>query len=88
LRSQRSDWAVDRTGHRRRGTDPLKLAELSHPRIQASRGEIAKSPEGNWRQELIFVLQQEIEMYDTYQRRVAECDQQLQRGERFTTLTT
>jgi transposase len=24
------------------------------------------------------VLQQEIEMYDTYQRRVAECDQQLQ----------
>jgi transposase len=32
--------------------DPRKLAELSHPRIQASRGEIAKSPEGNWRQEL------------------------------------
>jgi hypothetical protein len=25
------------------------------------------------------VLQQEIEMYDTYQRRVAECDQQLQK---------
>jgi transposase len=58
--------------------DPRKLAELSHPRIQASRGEIAKSLEGNWRQELIFVLQQEIEMYDTYQRRIAECDQQLQ----------
>ena len=59
--------------------DPQKLAELSHPRIQASRGEIAKSLEGNWRQELIFVLQQEIEMYDTYQRRVAECDQELQK---------
>jgi transposase len=59
--------------------DPWKLAELSHPRIQASRGEIAKSLEGNWRQELIFVLQQEIEMYDTYQRRVAECDQELQK---------
>jgi len=58
--------------------DPWKLAELSHPRIQASRGQIAKSLEGNWRQELVFVLQQEIEMYDTYQRRVAECDQQLQ----------
>ena len=26
--------------------DPRKLAELSHPRIQASRGEIAKSLEG------------------------------------------
>ena len=58
--------------------DPRKLAELSHPRIQASRGEVAKSLEGNWRQELIFVLQQEIQMHDTYQRRVAECDQQLQ----------
>jgi transposase len=59
--------------------DPWKLAELSHPRIQASRLEIAKSLEGHWRQELIFVLQQEIEMYDTYQRRVAECDQQLEK---------
>ncbi len=29
--------------------DPRKLAELSHPRIQASREEIAKSLEGNWR---------------------------------------
>jgi transposase len=58
---------------------PQKLAELSHPRIQASRAAIAKSLEGNWRQELIFVLQQEMEMYDTYQRRVAECDQELQK---------
>jgi len=59
--------------------DPWKLAELSHPRIQASRAEIAKSLEGTWRSELIFVLQQELEMYDTYQRRIAECDQQLQK---------
>jgi hypothetical protein len=61
------------------GPRPRKLAELSHPRIQASRAEIAKRLEGNWRQELIFVLQQEIEMYDIYQRRVAECDQELQK---------
>jgi len=59
--------------------DPWKLAELSHPRIQASRAEIAKSLEGTWRPELIFVLQQELEMYDIYQRRMAECDQQLQK---------
>jgi transposase len=59
--------------------DPRKLAELSHPRIQASREEIAKSLEGNWRPELIFVLQQELEMYDTYQQRVAECDKELQK---------
>ena len=59
--------------------DPRKLAELSDPRVHASREEIAKSLEGNWRPELLFVLQQEVEMYDTYQRRIAECDQQLQK---------
>jgi len=59
--------------------DPQKLAELSDPRIHASREEVAKSLEGNWRPELLFVLQQEVEMYDTYQRRIAECDQQLQK---------
>jgi transposase len=38
----------------------------------------AKSLEGNWRLDLLFVLHQEVEMYDVYQRRIAECDQQLQ----------
>jgi transposase len=55
------------------------LAALSHPRIHASPEEIAKSLEGNWRSELLFVLQQEVDMYDTYQKRIAECDQQLQK---------
>jgi transposase len=59
--------------------DPRKLAELSDPRIHASKEEIAKSLEGNWRQDLLFVLEQEVEMYDVYQRRIAECDQQLQK---------
>jgi transposase len=58
--------------------DPEKLAALSHPRIQASQKEIAKSLEGNWRPELLFVLQQEVDMYDAYQKRISECDQQLQ----------
>ena len=59
--------------------DPQKLAEFRDSRIKASHEQIAKSLEGNWRSELIFVLQQQIEMYDAYQRRIAECDQQLQR---------
>jgi transposase len=59
--------------------DPRKLAQFRDPRIQASEEEIAKSLEGNWRAELLFVLQQELEMYDTYQRRIAECDLQLQK---------
>jgi len=58
--------------------DPRKLAELSDPRIHASREEVAKSLEGNWRSELLFVLRQEVAMYDTYQQRITECDQRLQ----------
>ena len=59
--------------------DPWKLAKLSDPRIRASQEEIAKSLEGNWRPELLFVLQQELQMFDTYQRRIAECDHELQK---------
>jgi len=58
--------------------DPRKLAELSHPRIRASQEEIAKSLEGNWRPELLFVLKQEVEMYDIYQQRIGECDRELE----------
>jgi transposase len=59
--------------------DPHQLAMLRDARIQASQEEIAKSLEGNWRPELVFVLKQEVDMYDTYQQRIAECDQQLQK---------
>ena len=58
--------------------NPNKLAELSHPLIRASREEIARSLEGNWRPELLFVLKQETEMYDQYRRRIAECDKELE----------
>ena len=59
--------------------NPLKLAELSDPRIHASREEVAKSLEGNGRPELLFVLRQEVERYDAYQQRIDDCDQQLQK---------
>lgn len=58
--------------------NPEKLAELADCRIRATKEEIAKSLQGNWRPELLFVLQQQVEMYDIYQRRIAECDQKLQ----------
>ena len=57
--------------------DPQKLAELSDPRIRATREEIAKSLQGNWRPELLFIVQQQLEMYEAYQRRIAECDGKL-----------
>jgi transposase len=59
--------------------DPRELAALSDRRVHASHEEIAKSLEGNWRPELLFVLQQEVDMYDTYQKRITECDQRLQK---------
>lgn len=58
--------------------DPQKLAALSHPGIRATRDTIAKSLEGTWQADLLFVLQQEVTMYDLYQERIAECDQALE----------
>src|ERR1700747_607912 len=43
--------------------DAKKLAKLTDCRIRATRDEVAKSLEGNWRPELLFVLQQQVEIY-------------------------
>jgi transposase len=59
--------------------DPDTLAALSHPGVRATRTEIAKSLEGTWQPDLVFVLQQEVTMYDAYEQRIAECDQELER---------
>jgi transposase len=58
--------------------DPQTLAALSHPGIHASRDTIAKSLEGTWRVDLLFVLQQEVMTYDAYLQRIAECDHALE----------
>jgi transposase len=57
--------------------DPQVLAKLRDPRIKASEEEVARSLEGHWRDEGVFELEQVVECYDFYQRRVAACDQQL-----------
>ena len=59
--------------------DPWKLAKFRDPRIKASEATIVKSLQGNWRPELLFVLQQELESYRSFQGKIAECDQQLKR---------
>jgi len=59
--------------------DVWKLAKMRDPRIKASEATVAKSLEGNWRAELLFVLQQELESYESFQSKIAECDRQLQR---------
>jgi transposase len=59
--------------------DPRKLAQMRDYRIKASEETIAKSLEGNWRRELLFILQQQVDIYDGYQKRIAECDRQLEK---------
>jgi transposase len=55
-----------------------KLAELADPHVKASQAEIAKSLEGNWRPELVFVLRQQMQIYVAYQKRIEECDEALE----------
>jgi transposase len=58
--------------------DPHNLAEFRDPRVKASKEEIAQSLEGNWQEDLLFVLKQEHEGYEFCQKQMAECDRQLQ----------
>jgi transposase len=58
--------------------DARVLAALADAQVKASKEVIAKSLKGNWRQELLFVLAQEVELYGVYQDKIAECDRQLQ----------
>jgi len=58
--------------------DPQKLARFRDWRVKASQEEIARSLEGNWQEDLLFVLKQEQDNYDFCQKQMAECDQQLQ----------
>src|ERR1700686_2038515 len=54
--------------------NPQVLARLKNERIHASREEIAQSLEGTWRPELLFVLEQSLALYDTYQQTITECN--------------
>jgi transposase len=57
--------------------DGETLANLANRMIRASKEDIASSLQGNWREELLFLLRQEVELYDLYQQRILECDRQV-----------
>lgn len=59
--------------------DPQALAALRDRRCQASQEEIVHSLQGNWKEDVLFALQQAVDAYDFYQQQMAKCDQQLQR---------
>lgn len=47
--------------------EPQTLATLRHPRSRRSVTEIAQALQGDYREEHLFVLQQELALYDAYQ---------------------
>jgi transposase len=58
--------------------DPHVLAAFRDCRVKASEEEIARSLEGNWQEDLLFLLQQEQDGYEFCQKQMAECDQRLE----------
>jgi transposase len=58
--------------------DPKELAALKDPRAKRSTEEIAAALVGDYRVEHLFVLKQELNLYDMYQQQIQQCDQQIE----------
>jgi len=58
--------------------DSRELAAYRDPRVKATKEEIAAHLEGNWQEDLLFVLKQEQDSYEFCQKQMAECDHHLQ----------
>lgn len=58
--------------------DPYRLADLCDSRIQASRQQVAESLEGTWQNQLLFILKQQLEIYDALAAQVSQCDRQIE----------
>lgn len=57
--------------------DPAVLASMRDPKCKNSEDTIAKALTGNYRDEHLFALQQAMDLFETYQRKVAECDEKI-----------
>lgn len=60
-------------------TDPQALAKHRDRRCRASEAEIAAALTGNYRPEHVFVLQQELDLFDFHQAQIAACDVAIER---------
>jgi transposase len=57
--------------------NPKTLAAMRDKRCKNSKETIARSLHGNYRPEHLFSLQQAVELYEFYQQKIADCDQQI-----------
>jgi transposase len=58
--------------------DPVVLARFRDVRCQSSEETIRQALVGNYRPEHIFTLRQAVELYDIYQQKIRDCDQQIE----------
>ena len=59
--------------------NPERLAELRHHNCRKSKEEIAKALHSNGRQDYLFTLKQELEMYELFQAKIAQCDIEIEK---------
>jgi len=65
--------AIDRGEH-----NPQVLARYRDRRVKRSEQEIADALSGNYRRDHLFALGQALELYDTYQDKIRDCDQRIE----------
>jgi transposase len=58
--------------------DPKVLAQYRDPACKKSQAEIAKSLEGHYKAEHVFVLRQALELYDFYDQQIEACDREIE----------
>jgi transposase len=67
--------------------DPPQLARFRHGRCRATPAEITAALTGHYRPELLFALQQNLELYDACERQIAGCDRVIEAHLRTLTAT-
>ena len=60
-------------------SDPQKLASLRHYNCKKSEEEIARALQSNGRKDYLFALKQELETYDHLQKKIQQCDIEIER---------
>lgn len=59
--------------------NPVALLALCDPQIQKNKaGRLRAALEGNWKDEHLFALRQAYELWQFYQKKIAECDQAIE----------
>lgn len=58
--------------------DGENLASLADPRVRKSKKEITQALQGQWQDELLYELKDCYELYNTFQKKIKGCDEQIE----------